>query len=49
VGSTYSQSVVRNNFADLAAMVNKHTTDLTALFKVVTQIIDDLQSLGLFS
>lgn len=47
IGTTYSQTAVRNNFADLAAMVNKNTADALALFKVVTALIDDLQALGL--
>lgn len=49
IGTTYSQTAVRNNFADLAAMVNKNTADTLALFKAVTKIIDDLQALGLLS
>lgn len=49
IGTTYSQTAVRNNFADLASMVNKNTADTLALYKVVTKIIDDLQALGLLS
>ena len=47
IGTTYSQSAVRNNFADLAAMVNKNTADHVVLIRVVTAIIDDLQSMGI--
>jgi hypothetical protein len=47
VEATYTQATIRNNFADLAAMVNKLTADVLADKKVITQIIDDLQSLGI--
>lgn len=49
VGATYSQTVVANNFADLAAMVNKLTADHLATKKLLNSIIDDLQALGLLS
>ena len=44
IGTTFNQSTIRNNFADLAAMVNKNTADQLMLEKVVTAIIDDLQA-----
>jgi hypothetical protein len=47
VEASYTQATIRNNFADLAAMVNKLTADVLADKKVITQIIDDFQSLGL--
>jgi hypothetical protein len=50
-GTIYATDVaaIRNNFADLAAMVNKDTADILDLKKVVNQIIDDLQSVGILS
>lgn len=50
-GVTYATDVaaIRNNFADLAAMVNKLTADNLDLKKVVNQLIDDGQALGLLS
>lgn len=47
VEATYTQATIRNNFADLAAMVNKNTADMLDVKKLVNQIIDDLQNLGL--
>lgn len=47
VEATYTQATIRDNFADLVAMVNKNTVDVLAAFKVITQIINDLQALGL--
>lgn len=47
VEATYTQATIRNNFADLAAMVNKNTADHLALAQVVNALIDDLQALGL--
>lgn len=49
IGATYSQTAVANNFADLAAMVNKLTADHLATKKLLNSIIDDLQALGLAS
>lgn len=49
IGTSYSQSAVRNNFADLAAMVNKDTADIVNLKQVLTAVIDDLQSMGLLA
>jgi hypothetical protein len=48
VEATYTQATIRNNFADLAAMVNKNTADTLVLAKLIVQIIDDLQGYGLF-
>ena len=48
IGTSYSQSAIRNNFADLAAMLNKDTADILDLKKLVNQIIDDLQALNIF-
>jgi len=47
IGTTYSQTAIRNNFADLASMVNKLTADNVVLIRVLTSVIDDLQALGL--
>jgi hypothetical protein len=49
IGSSYSQSAIRNNFADLAAMVNKDTADILNIKQVLNAVIDDLQSTGLFA
>lgn len=49
VEATYTQATIRNNFADLAAMVNKLTADHLATKKLLNSIIDDLQALGLTS
>lgn len=49
VEATYTQATVRNNFADLAAMVNKLTADDLAIKKVINSLVDDLQALGLIS
>lgn len=35
---------IRNNFADLTAMVNKLTADQLVLIKLVTSLIDDQQA-----
>jgi hypothetical protein len=47
VEATYTQATIRNNFADLAAMVNKNTADHLDLAQLVNALIDDLQALGL--
>jgi hypothetical protein len=47
IGATYSQTEVRNNFADLTAMVNKLTADNLALTKNFTALLDHFQTLGL--
>lgn len=43
-GTTYANDVaaIRNNFADLAAMVNKLTVDLTATRAEVVKLVTDL-------
>jgi hypothetical protein len=46
VEATYTQATIRNNFADLANMVNKLTADNLVMLKVITQLIDDGQILG---
>lgn len=48
-GTVYATDVaaIRNNFADLAAMVNKLTADTLSTKKNATSIIDDLQEKGL--
>lgn len=49
VEASYTQSTLRNNFADLAAMVNKNTADHVDLAQFVNSAVDKLQSLGLLS
>ena len=49
ISASFVQAEVRNNFADLAAMVNKLTADHLATKKLLNSIIDDLQALGLTS
>jgi hypothetical protein len=48
-GSVYATDVaaIRNNFADLAAMVNKNTADMLDVKQIINSVIDDLQALGL--
>ncbi len=48
-GSVYATDVaaIRNNFADLAAMVNKVIVDLADTAGVVNAVVDDLQAYGL--
>ena len=47
-GTVYATDVaaIRNNFADLAAMVNKNTADHLDLAQLVNSIIDDFQAYG---
>ena len=47
VEATYTQATIRNNFADLAAMVNKLTADDLTIKQAINAIVDRLQALGL--
>ena len=46
IGVVYSQTEVRNNFADLAASNNALIVDVANIKQVVNSVIDDLQSIG---
>lgn len=47
IGAVYSQTEVRNNFADVAAQINNLRTDLLDTASLVNALLDDLQGLGL--
>jgi hypothetical protein len=46
IGASYSQTEVRNNFADLAAQHNAVVADLANVKQVLNQVLDDLQLIG---
>jgi hypothetical protein len=49
IGASYSQTEVRNNFADLAAQHNALVADLANVKQLLNQVIDDQQLIGWFA
>lgn len=47
IGTTYSQTEVRNNFADLTAQINALRTDLANAKQIINSLTNDLQAFGL--
>lgn len=47
VTASFSQSVLNNNFADIADEINKLVADVADVKQLLNSVVDDLQSLGL--